>query len=515
MAPAIRNVRNVPSAHLTAVTPSSTFASLYLQDGLPGSGIPQDVFKGGSFCFSVVAFSAIGFLYRSKNKARTSRSGPRDLLLPAVFACNNSDAPARLAAGRLAMDISAPCLVSSTNAALDPYYFESHTPHQLYSSVEVSPIACHSGLEFSASLQHPYASTPLIEHSQSLDFFQSGIGELQHIPEMGPLHGSDFLDPEHHSYILSIPTIPRIALEDLSDDSLTFVNKTYDFKIMSVGASVREGDFLELPKGCWPRASPSRSSFSHQGARCYSVHVGDISKYTDALSAPVCRLPAFQGAHKYSLESSKESDDKTENQASSILLEFIEDGSRHQQSDLTSASKESKNHNSASGVTSQSDAVLVKSVPDYPRLEPSAVVHSHGKHRRARAASYQIISGTLTEHKDYIDIQSFCRSPKESRWAPENGMMVIKVYIPSTNDLWAAYFPTYVTLSMFTYIWSSKLSLRLRFSGSAMDTPEYYFERDEVFQCWVKHRVRHGRNLPIVGHLDYAVPLPPLVPKEA
>jgi hypothetical protein len=84
--------------------------------------------------------------------------------------------------------------------------------------------------------------------------------------------------------------------------------------------------------------------------------------------------------------------------------------------------------------------------------------------------------------------------------------MVIKVYIPSTNDLWAAYVPTSVTLSAFTCRWSSKLSLHLRFSGSVMDTPEYYFDSDEVFQCWVKRRIRHGRNLPIVGHLDYAVP---------
>jgi hypothetical protein len=150
MAPAISNFHNKPSAHLPSVAPSSTFVSLYLTDGLPGSGIPQDIyFKGGSFCFSAVAFSAIGLLYRSKIKAGNTRSGLRDLLLPAVATCDNSYTPARLAAGRLAMDISAPCLVSSTNAALDPCYFESYTPHQLHSSVEVSPVACLSGAEFS------------------------------------------------------------------------------------------------------------------------------------------------------------------------------------------------------------------------------------------------------------------------------------------------------------------------------------------------------------------------------
>ncbi|KAG2137164.1 uncharacterized protein EDB93DRAFT_1339313 [Suillus bovinus] len=271
---------------------------------------------------------------------------------------------------------------------------------------------------------------------------------IQHIPEMGPLHGSDFLNPEHHSHILDSDH-PRIALEDLSDDSLTFVNKTYNFKITSVGASVREGDFWNCPRDVGHAPHLLDHPFFIR-ALAVTVSISVILP-----STPMRSLLLF-GAHKYSLESSKESEDNTENQASSILPEFIEDG-----------------------VTSQSGAVLVKSVPDYPRLEPSAVVHSYGKHRRARAASCQIISGTLTGRKDYIDIQSFCRSPKESRWAPENGMMVIKVYTPSTNDLWAAYFSTCVTLSMFTCIWSSKLSLRLRFSGSAMDTPEYYFERDE------------------------------------
>ncbi|KAG1811288.1 uncharacterized protein BJ212DRAFT_565721 [Suillus subaureus] len=318
--------------------------------------------------------------------------------------------------------------------------------------------------------------------------------------------GSDFLDSEHHSYILSMPTIPRIVLDDLSDDSITSVKKAYDFNITSVGASVRDGDFLELPNRYWPRTSSSRSSPSHQGARRHSVHVVDIAKYTDALSAPVCRLPAFQVAHEDSPKFRKESEDETENHASDIILEFIEDGSRCQQSDLTCASKESENHNTTPGATPQSDGVLVKSASVYPCLEPSAVVRFHGKHRRSRAASYQITSGTLTERRDLIEIQPFSESPKESRWAPENGMMVIKVYIPSTNDLWAAYVPTSVTLSMFTCRCLSKLSLHLRFSGSVMDTPEYYFDSDEAFQCWVKRRVRHGRNLPIVGHLDYAVP---------
>jgi hypothetical protein len=164
--------------------------------------------------------------------------------------------------------------VSSTNATLDPCYFKSHTPHQLHSSVEVSPIACLSEVEFSNNRSDIFMrytnfyrllklrltlftqSTNSTEHSQSHPIFESGIGEFQHIPEMESFNGPYFVDPVHHSYILSMATIPRIVLESLSDNSITSVNKIYNFKITSIGASVRQGDFLELPNRYWPRASP-------------------------------------------------------------------------------------------------------------------------------------------------------------------------------------------------------------------------------------------------------------------
>ncbi|KAG2139711.1 hypothetical protein DEU56DRAFT_799801 [Suillus clintonianus] len=365
------------------------------------------------------------------------------------------------------------------------------------------------------SLRHLHASTTSMEHSPPLPASNSRIGEFQHIPDMESFYRSDSADSEHHSYILSMPTIPRIALEDLSDDNTTSVKKTYDFNITSIGASVRQGDFLKLPDGSWPRASLSRLSSSPRGTRRRGVQVVHIAKYTDALSTPVCRLPAFEVAHEDSPESRKESEDETGNQASNTLLDFIEDSSRCQQFDISCVSKENEGGTRAPGATSQSDRVLMKSSPVYPGLELSPVVYFHGKHRRSRAASYQITPGTLTERGQIIDTLPCSRRSGDSRWAPKNGMMVIKVYIPSTDDIWAAYVPTSVTLSTFTCRWLSKLSLHLRFSGSAMDTPEYHFDSDEVFQYWVKRRVRHGRNLPIVGHLDYSVLPLPFVPKEA
>lgn len=64
-----------------------------------------------------------------------------------------------------------------------------------------------------------------------------------------------------------------------------------------------------------------------------SVHVVDIAKYADTLSALVCRPPAFEVVHEDAPEPRKESEGETENQASSIILESIEDvtGSRCQQ----------------------------------------------------------------------------------------------------------------------------------------------------------------------------------------
>jgi len=211
-------------------------------------------------------------------------------------------------------------------------------------------------------------------------------------------------------------------------------------------------------------------------------------------------------------ETSIEGEGETGNQFLDTRLRFVEDDSPYQQSEsnVSCATKVGRN-TSARGASNPDGLTQPSRV--YPALEPSAMVHFRGKHRRSRAASYHVTTGTLTERGD-LYIQSFSGSPNDSRWSPKNGMMVVKVYIPSTDDIWAAYFPTNVTISMFTLRWLSKLNLRLRFSGSTMDTPEYYFD-DDGFQCWIKHRVRHDRNLPIVGHLDYAVPLPCLSPNHA
>lgn len=349
-------------------------------------------------------------------------------------------------------------------------------------------------------------STSEIQYNQSI-VFHSGVGDLPDTPDPESIYSSDSADPEQHSYILSMPTIPKIAFEDLSDsDSATPVRKTYDFKITAVGDSIRQGDFLKLPNG--PRISSSRSLSSPQSSRHHRARVFDIFKYTDVLSAPVRRLPVKKEVALDDLpETRKESEDESESQISDVRLEAIEESSFRQQTSLSCADKKDAN-TPARGATLNSDKFPMKSFRVYLGLDAYAAVHFRNKHHRSRAASYRIETGTLTERGE-LDIQPFSGSMKDSRWTPKNGMMIVKVYIPSMDDIWAAYFPTNVTLPAFTSRWLSKLNLHLQFSGSPMDTPEYYFDDDD-FQYWVKHRVRHGRNLPIVGHLNYAIHPPPM-----
>ncbi|KAF8833941.1 hypothetical protein BDN67DRAFT_873181, partial [Paxillus ammoniavirescens] len=81
-----------------------------------------------------------------------------------------------------------------------------------------------------------------------------------------------------------------------------------------------------------------------------------------------------------------------------------------------------------------------------------------------------------------------------SRWAPENGQIIIKVFVPSTDDIWKFRVPHDITLFNFTSKVTSKLGFPIAFSGSCWDGPEYYFRTDEKFSWWVQRRVRFGRN---------------------
>ncbi|KIK73883.1 hypothetical protein PAXRUDRAFT_58629, partial [Paxillus rubicundulus Ve08.2h10] len=56
-----------------------------------------------------------------------------------------------------------------------------------------------------------------------------------------------------------------------------------------------------------------------------------------------------------------------------------------------------------------------------------------------------------------------------SKWAPENGHIIIKVFVPSTDDIWKLRVPHDITLFSFTSKVTSKLGLSIAFSGSCWD----------------------------------------------
>ncbi|KAI6169098.1 hypothetical protein EDD17DRAFT_1525276 [Pisolithus thermaeus] len=87
-------------------------------------------------------------------------------------------------------------------------------------------------------------------------------------------------------------------------------------------------------------------------------------------------------------------------------------------------------------------------------------------------------------------------------------MIIIKVFVPATDDTWKVRVPEDITLQRFTSKVLSKLGFHVAFSGSCFDGTEYYFRTDDVFRCWVSKRIRHGRNLPIAAHvIDPPAPL--------
>lgn len=94
-----------------------------------------------------------------------------------------------------------------------------------------------------------------------------------------------------------------------------------------------------------------------------------------------------------------------------------------------------------------------------------------------------------------------------SKWAPKQGQIIIKVFVPSTDDIWMFRVPQDVNLADFTSRVATKLGFAVSFSGSLWDEPKYYFVTDERFKSWVKGRIRFGRNLPVVAHVLAPLPL--------
>ncbi|KIJ61442.1 hypothetical protein HYDPIDRAFT_115911, partial [Hydnomerulius pinastri MD-312] len=78
----------------------------------------------------------------------------------------------------------------------------------------------------------------------------------------------------------------------------------------------------------------------------------------------------------------------------------------------------------------------------------------------------------LTGRKPKLATQvlpSITDSP-DSKWGLKNGKITIKVFVPSTDDIWKLKVPHTITLSRFTSKVLSKLGFHVAFSGSCWDT---------------------------------------------
>jgi len=97
--------------------------------------------------------------------------------------------------------------------------------------------------------------------------------------------------------------------------------------------------------------------------------------------------------------------------------------------------------------------------------------------------------------------------PADTKWAAVDEMIVVKVFVPATDDIWRIRVPQDISLQRFTSKVLSKLGFHVAFSASCFDGPEYYFRTNDAFRRWIENRVRNGRNLPIVAHVIDAPPL--------
>ncbi|KAG8218201.1 hypothetical protein J3R82DRAFT_3761 [Butyriboletus roseoflavus] len=159
-------------------------------------------------------------------------------------------------------------------------------------------------------------------------------------------------------------------------------------------------------------------------------------------------------------------------------------------------------------------------VPRGPKqVPPKHLQRSHQRSSVHHSISFSSIAQAVADGCASLDL--LLRKPKTkpksmtkhfpnahdptSKWAPKQGQIIIKVFVPSTDDIWMFRVPQDINLADFTSRVVTKLGFAVSFSGSLWDEPKYYFMTDGRFKSWVNGRIRFGRNLPIVAHV-----LPPL-----
>ncbi|RPD78938.1 hypothetical protein L226DRAFT_479642, partial [Lentinus tigrinus ALCF2SS1-7] len=90
-------------------------------------------------------------------------------------------------------------------------------------------------------------------------------------------------------------------------------------------------------------------------------------------------------------------------------------------------------------------------------------------------------------------------SESSGRWAPKDGQIIIKIWLPSTDDIWALRVPQNVSLAAFRARVAAKLGFEVSFSAVRFGTLRTVGD-EEAFRKWVAGRIRDGRNTTLTAH---------------
>ncbi|OSD08155.1 hypothetical protein PYCCODRAFT_1402367 [Trametes coccinea BRFM310] len=85
------------------------------------------------------------------------------------------------------------------------------------------------------------------------------------------------------------------------------------------------------------------------------------------------------------------------------------------------------------------------------------------------------------------------------KWAPKDGQIIIKVWVPTTDDIWKVRVPADVGLAAFRARVRDKVGFEARFSA-VVEGRLRTVDDEGAFRRWVAGRVREGRNTLLTVH---------------
>ncbi|KAI8969422.1 hypothetical protein BD414DRAFT_525830 [Trametes punicea] len=85
------------------------------------------------------------------------------------------------------------------------------------------------------------------------------------------------------------------------------------------------------------------------------------------------------------------------------------------------------------------------------------------------------------------------------KWAPKNGLIIVKVWVPTTDDIWKVRVPADVGLEAFRARVAAKIGFEVSFSA-IVDGHLRTVADEDAFRRWVASRVRGGRNTLLTAH---------------